>query len=97
MAATQLTASVHERIERYLDVLIPEWAEFPALAAEWSELEELSKLTFIEGWGSRNEQLAELRQWAADGAMTCDQYERYRELLALVGKYDALRLHLFET
>jgi hypothetical protein len=97
MAHASVTAPASEWIERYLDVLIMEWAGFPALAEEWPDWDEFSKLTFVEDWGSRNVMLADLRAWAASGAMSCDQYERYRELLALIEKYDALREQLFES
>lgn len=97
MARGQTRSAVAESIDFDLDRAIRRWASLPAMVEEWPEWDEISKLIYVEEWGIQRGRLRRLAEWSARGEMSDKQAQRYRELLALVEKYDPLREHLFET
>ena len=87
MAQVAQRAKLREWIEDYLDYLFREWESIPALAAEWEEWDENSKLTFVIDWGVPEDRLGQLRQWAEKDLLTPAQRARYEELLWLVAQH----------
>ena len=78
------------RIDDYLDYVHRQWSGIPALAAEWAQWDEHSKLAFALDWPICEDRLEQLRKWADEGAMNAAQWLRYQELLKLVAKYRSL-------
>ena len=87
MAQVVKGSQLHEWIDDYLTYLKRAWEDIPALAAEWDEWDEHSKLVFDVNLGVPNDRLYQLREWAAQGLLTPAQRERYDELLRLVDRH----------
>ena len=75
------------RIDPYLDYLFAEWAHVPEVAKEWADWDEPDRLLFVLEWPIKEDRLAQLRGWVAEGALTPEQMARYHELLALVERH----------
>ncbi len=84
MARVAQDPQLQARIDRYLEYLRREWDSIPALAAEWDEWDEHSRLVFALDWPICEDRLHELRQWAEQDVLTPAQRARYDELLGLV-------------
>jgi len=77
-----------DKVDRYfLDYLFAEWEDLPEVEREWPTWEEPSRLLFVLEWPMREDRLATLRQWVADGLLTGKQLGRYRELKALIERH----------
>ena len=87
MAQVVQDAQLQSRIEHFIVYLLAKWASIPALAAEWAEWDEDSKLSFVHDWGVPEDRLYQLQQWAAQGALTPAQRSRYAELTELVARH----------
>lgn len=78
---------VQTQIDEFLDYLLRIWGGIPALAAEWGEWDEDSKLTFVHNWGVPTDRLHQVQEWAAQGLLTLAQQARYAELRRLVVRH----------
>jgi len=86
----QSREDVSARADDYLAYLTREWEALPALAAEWPGWQEEDRLDFCLEWPIREDRLAELTEWAEQGALSPQQESRYRRLLALIATYRPL-------
>ncbi len=86
MAQVAQEAHVRARIDHYLDYLLAQWEGVPALAAEWSDWDTESRLTFAWNWAVPRDRMHQLEQWATQGVLTPEQCVRYEQLLALVAQ-----------
>ncbi len=67
MAQLVDVALIRERVDDYLDYLFAAWGDIPALAAEWGEWDEFSRLTFAVDWPIAEDRLAQVVQGAGTG------------------------------
>ncbi len=71
--------------DRYsLAYLRSHWEELPEIARQWEAMEEHERLDFVLEWPIREDRLAQLEAWVADGSLTPEETERYKELEGLV-------------
>jgi len=78
------------RIDHYLHYLLREWEGIPALAAEWGDWDEDSRLVFDVNWGVPADRLYQLQRRAEQGLLAPEQRARYDELLQLVERHRPL-------
>jgi hypothetical protein len=85
----QIAAEPHlaAQVDRYLAYLHEEWEGVPLLAQEWTDWDELSRLSFAVDWPIREDRLGHLRRWADQGRLTPAQRRRFDDLLALVERH----------
>ena len=75
-------------VDRYhLAYLERAWLRLPDVEGQWGEMQEPERLDFVLEWPIKEDRLAQLRSWVAEGVLTPQQMDRYRELLALVEKH----------
>jgi hypothetical protein len=87
MAQVRTPAELQAWIEDYLNYLIAEWEDIPALAAEWDEWDDSSRLTFVVNWGVPADRLHQLQGWAEQGLLRPEQRARYERLQELVAQH----------
>ena len=87
MAQVARTDRVEERINSYLAYLERKWRRVPDLARMWNDWDDDERLDFVVEWPIREDRLGQLQQWAAKGALTPGQHERYDGVLTLVAEY----------
>jgi hypothetical protein len=87
MAQVTSKSEFAARINIYLSNLIAAWTDIPDLAAEWHELEEHDRLSFVLDWPVCDDQLQQLRHWADEGFLTLAQRVRYEELHTLIDRH----------
>lgn len=77
------TAAVATRVNHFLDALVANVGDLPALAEEWEALPEGDRVSTALHWDHlMADYLVELDEYYRRGEMTSDQQARYRELLA---------------
>jgi hypothetical protein len=81
---TMLNDSRQTRIDQYLDYLVRQWEGIPALADEWDEWDEHSRLIFALDWPICEDRLGQLEAWVGQGLLTPTQQARYDLLLTLI-------------
>ena len=78
---------LRERADDYLDYLFVAWGDIPALAAEWDEWDEFSRLTFAVDWPVAEDRLAQLTRGVEQGALSPAQQARFEKLRVLVAQH----------
>lgn len=97
MARVAQDPKLRGSVEHYLDHLVRHWESIPELAAEWDDWDEESRLTFVANEGVPSDRLGSLRQWAAQGLLTPEQWRRYEQLERLVAEHRPKLEHLLVT
>lgn len=87
MAHLAQDPKLSDRIDNYLAYLIRKWENIPALADEWSQWDEHSKLVFTVDWGVPADRLYQVQQWAEEDVLTTAQRRRFKKLMRLVADY----------
>lgn len=77
-------ADLHAQIDHSIAYLTAEWSVVPEVAAEWAAWDEHDRLDSVIEWPIREDRLALLRRWAAQGRMSSAQATRYEALETLV-------------
>ena len=85
--AQQVASTLHERINRLLDLSFREWERLPAVEGEIDGWDLLEQIDFVEEWTLAEERLLRLARYANDGALTPPQEQRYREIMVLVVRH----------
>ncbi len=80
----QVETSVHQQIEKLLDLLLWQWGRLPEVEREIDTWGLTEQLDFIEEWPLEEMRLERLERYAQQGALSADQLARYRELERLV-------------
>ena len=83
MAQVAREAELRGWIEDYLRYLDGAWQAVPALAAEWHEWDDHSRLVFRMDWPVIEDRLSQLRGWAEAGQLAPAERVRYERVLAL--------------
>lgn len=86
MAELIQTQELASWIDDYLDYLLRAWRGIPALADEWVEWDEHSRLVLELDWPIVEDRLQQLAGWAERGLLDADQRARYEALLTLVAQ-----------
>jgi len=88
MARLARRADVTADVDRfYLEYLEREWLRLPETERCWGAMEEMERLDFVLEWPIKEDRLAQLDAWVAEGVLTPEQMGRYRELQALVDRH----------
>jgi len=82
--AQQVASTIHDRINRLLDLSIARWDSLPEVEAEIDGWDLLEQIDFVEEWTLEEERLKRLEGFAAAGLLTPDQDARYEQLKRLV-------------
>jgi hypothetical protein len=86
----QVGTSIHQDIEKLLDLLLWQWGRLPEVEAEIDTWDLVEQLDFIEEWPLEEMRLKQLEQYAAQGALTPQQSARYRNLKRLISENRAI-------
>ena len=81
------SAATSDVDRHYLDYLEGAWRDLPAIEREWPSWEEFSRLDFVLEWPIKEERRMRLEAWAKEGALTPEQFERYRQLQDLMRRH----------
>jgi hypothetical protein len=76
--------STGRRIDLLLGSLLERWRAVPRVADEIDGWDLLDQLDYTESWVVEDERLAQLDAYAAQGLLSDEQDEQYRELRLLV-------------
>lgn len=88
MARLAHHSAVSSDVDRYhLAYLERAWRRLPDVERQWGEMQETERLDFVLEWGIKEDRLAQLDAWVAEGHLTPEQMVRYRELQVLVEKH----------
>jgi hypothetical protein len=82
----QVRISVHQDIEKLLDLLLWQWGRLPAVEAEIDTWDLTEQLDFIEEWPLEEMRLRQLEHYVARDALTPEQLARYHDLKQLISK-----------
>ncbi|MGH2610182.1 MAG: hypothetical protein ACRDHF_13965 [Tepidiformaceae bacterium] len=84
MGRTPAVAADPYRIAHVLQYLQREWSQVPDYVRQWPSWDEDKKLDFVLEWDIREDSLAMLRAWAANGDLSPSEAACHREIEELV-------------
>ncbi len=93
----EVAQSTQARIDLLLGLLVSRWREVPHVAAEIDGWDLLDQLRYTESWPAEDELLRSLDAHAAEGTLTPEQHERYRQLRRLVDTNEPVLRKILET
>lgn len=73
-------AEAQQRVVRDLEIIGLQLADLPEVANEWADLPEPERLSWALDWSNDMSKLEHLGHYAAQGLLTIEQQERYRQL-----------------
>ena len=82
-----VAGDVTARVDHFLEYCSQEWETVPSYVKEFPTWDESEQLAFVHEWAIRESGLAVLKDYARQHLLTPEQWQRYRDLLAIVARH----------